>query len=155
MKAVAIVDTSIFCEFLNIPNMNNSREEVLKEFERLLNDDTSFLLPMAAVYETGNHIAQLSDGGNRRRFAQSFVNQVQKAINGEAPWQIMQVPTVAEIDIWLSEFPDSAMQGVGMGDISIIKEWEKAIKRTPYLRVFIWSLDKDLMGYDYQPCDRY
>lgn len=41
-----------------------------------------------------------------------------------------------------------------MGDISIIKEWEKAIKRTPYLRVFIWSLDKHLMGYDYQPCDR-
>ncbi len=61
MKAVAIVDTSIFCEFLNIPNMNNSREEVLNKFEMLLNDETSFLLPMAAVYETGNHIAQLSD----------------------------------------------------------------------------------------------
>jgi len=27
----------------------------------------------------------------------------------------MQVPTVAEIGIWLGEFPDSAMQGVGMG----------------------------------------
>ncbi|MBC6421018.1 MAG: hypothetical protein GDA43_18960 [Hormoscilla sp. SP5CHS1] len=101
MKAVAIVDTSIFCEFLNIPKMNDSREEVLNEFERLLNDETSFLLPMAAVYETGNHIAQLPDGGNRRRFAQFFVEQVHKAINGDAPWQIMQVPTVAEIGIWL------------------------------------------------------
>lgn len=151
MKAVAIVAPSIFCEFLNIPNMNSSKEEVFKEFERLVSNDTSFLLPMAAVYETGNHIAQLPDGRNRRRFAQSFVKQVQKAINGDAPWQIIQVPTIAEIGMWLSQFPDGAMQGVGMGDISIIKEWEKAIKRTPYIRVFIWSLDKDLMGYDYQP----
>lgn len=151
MKAVAIVDTSIFCEFLNIPNMNSSREEVFNDFERLVRNDTSFLLPIAAVYETGNHIAQLSDGGNRRRFAQAFVTQVQKAMNGEAPWQILRVPTVEEIGIWLNEFPDSAMRTVGMGDLSIIKEWEEAKKRTPYLRVFIWSLDNDLRGYDYQP----
>jgi len=43
------------------------------------------------------------------------------------------------------------MRTVGMGDLSIIKEWEEAKKRTPYLRVFIWSLDNDLRGYDYQP----
>ena len=151
MKAVAIVDTSIFCNILNIPNMNSSRKEVVEEFKRLINDETSFLLPMAVVYETGNHIAQLSDGGNRRRFAQAFVKRVEKAINGEPPWQIMQVPTLEEIGIWLDEFPDRAMREVSMGDLSIIKEWEKAKTRTPYRRVFIWSLDRDLMGYDHQP----
>lgn len=140
MKAVAIVDTSIFCNILNIPNMNSSRNEVMDEFEKLIKDDTSFLLPMAAVYETGNHIAQLSDGGNRRRFAEVFVKQVEKAINGDAPWQIIRVPTLEEIGIWLDEFPDRAMRNVSMGDLSIIKEWEKAKKRTPHLRVFIWSL---------------
>lgn len=151
MKAVAIVDTSIFCNLLNIPNMNSSRKEVVEEFKRLINDETSFLLPMATVYETGNHIAQLSDGRNRRRFAEDFVEEVQKAINGDAPWQIMQVPTLKEIGIWLDEFPDSAMPNVSMGDLSIIQEWENAKKRTPYLRVFIWSLDQDIMGYDDLP----
>ncbi|NEP59306.1 MAG: hypothetical protein F6K31_20205 [Symploca sp. SIO2G7] len=151
MKQVAIIDTSIFCEFLNIPNMNSSRDKVFNDFQKLVSDDTSFLLPMAAVYETGNHIAQLSDGRNRRRFADFFVKEVKKAIKGDAPWQIMQIPTLEEIDIWLSEFPDLSMREVGMGDLSIIKEWEKAKKRTPFLRVFIWSLDKDLMGYDHQP----
>ena len=87
-KAVAIVDTSIFCEFLNIPTMNNSREKVFNKFQELVESDTSFLLPMAAVYETGNHIAQLklSDGRVRRSYAQKFVKQVRKAINGESPW---------------------------------------------------------------------
>lgn len=151
MKAVAIVDTSIFCNILNIPNMNSSRREVVNDFKKFIEDDTSFLLPMAAVYETGNHIAQLPDGGNRRRFAKVFVEQVQQAINGDAPWIILQVPTLEEIGMWLVEFPDSAMRNVSMGDLSIIKEWEKAKKRTPYLRVFIWSLDQDLMGYDHQP----
>lgn len=119
MKAVAIVDTSIFCNFLNIPNMNSSRREVINEFKRLVKEDTSFLLPMAAVYETGNHIAQLSDGGNRRRFAEAFVGEVRKAINGDAPWIILQVPTLEEIGMWLNQFPDSAMRNVSMGDLSI------------------------------------
>jgi len=151
MKAVAIVDTSIFCEFLNIPNMNSSREKVINKFEMLVHNDTAFLKPMAAVYETGNHIAQLCDGGNRRRFAEVFAREVQKAINGEAPWIILQVPTVEDIRMWLNDFTDYAMREVSMGDISIIKEWEEARKRTPYIRVFIWSLDQDLMGYDHQP----
>ena len=99
MKAVAIIDTSIFCELLDIPNMNSSREKVFREFEKLIGEDTSFLLPMAAIYETGNHIAQLPDGRNRRRFARAFVEQVQKAIRGDAPWRIVQIPKLEEIGI--------------------------------------------------------
>lgn len=48
-KAVAIVDTSVFCETLKIPNMSHSqqsRENVFKEFEKLLEEETSFLLPI-------------------------------------------------------------------------------------------------------------
>lgn len=35
-------------------------------------------------YEIGNHIAQLSEGGNRRRLATVFIKQVKQAIVGEA-----------------------------------------------------------------------
>ena len=106
---------------------------------------------MATVYETGNHIAHLADGGNRRRFGEVFVAQVEKAITGEAPWQVMQVPTMEDVREWLSGFPDSAMRGAGMGDLSIIKEWEKFKRKVPDRRVFIWSLDSDLKGYDHCP----
>lgn len=151
MGAVAIVDTSIFCNVLNIPHRNGERSRIIKELEQFLEEETTLLLPMAVVYETGNHIAQLSDGGNRRRFAEFFVEQVKKAITGEAPWQVMQLPTTEEVGEWLSGFPDSAMRGAGMGDLSIIKEWEKFQAKIPNRRVFIWSSDKHLQGYDYSP----
>ncbi|MGD2181552.1 hypothetical protein [Lusitaniella coriacea] len=148
MRAVAIVDTSIFCNVLNIPHMNEERKKVMKELEEFLENGTSLLLPMAAVYETGNHIAQLSNGNNRRRFAEVFVEQVKNAIAGDAPWQVMQIPTTEEVGEWLSEFPNSSMRGASIGDLSIIKEWEKLQKKIPNRRVFIWSLDSDLQGYD-------
>ncbi len=151
MKVVAIVDTSIFCNVLNIPHMNSERTQVIQELKELLGESTNLLLPMAAVYETGNHIAQLTDGRNRRQFAEVFITQVKKAIEGEAPWQVMQLPDIAEVGEWLNNFPDSAMRGAGMGDLSIIKEWEKTIRITPNYRIFIWSLDRDLQGYDYTP----
>ncbi len=151
MGAVAIVDTSIFCNVLDIPCMNGEREKVLKEFKEFLEDGITLLLPMAAVYETGNHIAHLSDGSHRRRFAQKFVEEVRQAITGETPWQVMQVPSTEEVGEWLSGFPDSAMRGAGMGDLSIIKEWEKFKRKVPDRRIFIWSLDSDLQGYDHSP----
>ncbi|WP_026097790.1 hypothetical protein [Baaleninema simplex] len=151
MRAVAIVDTSIFCNLLNIPMMNSDRTQVMEALEQFIEEEINLLLPMAAVYETGNHIAQLSEGRNRRRFAKLFVEQVKKSIAGDAPWQVMQLPNLEEVGEWLNRFPDSAMRGAGMGDLSIVKEWEKMRRKTPNYRVFIWSLDSDLQGYDYVP----
>jgi len=151
MSAVAIVDTSIFCNVLNIPHMNSDRRQVINKLKAFIQEETNLLLPMAAVYETGNHIAQLSDGRNRRRFAELFVKEVQKAIAGEVPWQVMQLPNTEEIGEWLSVFPDSAMQGAGMGDLSIKKEWERMIRKTPNRRIFVWSVDSDLQGLDHIP----
>lgn len=151
MGAVAIVDTSILCEILNIPGKNSNQKVVVAELKQLIDQKTSLLLPMAAIYETGNHIAQLADGGSRRQCALRFVQQVQQAIAGEAPWTVMQVPDQEEIIAWLTAFPDSATRGAGMGDLSMIKEWEKLQKRVPNRRIFIWSLDHDLKGYDHNP----
>ncbi|TVQ60208.1 MAG: hypothetical protein EA366_03810 [Spirulina sp. DLM2.Bin59] len=151
MKAVAIVDTSIFCNVLDIPHMNDQRNQVMQEFAKFIQEDTSFLLPMAVIYETGNHIAQLKQGGNRRRFAELFTEEVRKAIHGEAPWQVMQLPNIDEVGEWLSNFPDQAMEGKGIADLSIIKEWEKMVRKTPRCRIFIWSLDRHLKGYDHSP----
>jgi len=52
---------------------------------------------------------------------------------------------------WLDEFPDSAMRGVSIGDLTIIKEYERQCELHPTRRVLIWSLDDDLQGYDRAP----
>ena len=111
---------------------------------------------MAVIYETGNHIAQVQSSDNNIRFhlAQKFIKYARQAIKGdrsEIPWIAMVIPTNDEIGLWLSEFPQNAARKVGMGDLSIKKEWEKAIEIFPNYRVFIWSLDDDLQGYDSLP----
>ncbi len=153
MRSVAIVDTSIFCNILNIPNMNSDCKKVMKKLESLIENRTNLLLPMASIYETGNHIAQLklSDGNVRRNLAESFKKHVEMAIKGEAPWTIMQFPNKDNLTGWLRGYPDAAMRGTGMGDISIINEWDELRKKTPNHRVFIWAIDTHLSGYDSHP----
>ncbi|MGB5687333.1 MAG: hypothetical protein WBM35_16105 [Candidatus Electrothrix sp.] len=51
----------------------------------------------------------------------------------------------------MGEFPDYAMKGVGFGDLSIIKDWEELQRIHSGQRVYIWTLDNDLKGYDYNP----
>ena len=103
---------------------------------------------MAAVLETGNHIAQVSDGGMRRKVAARFRDKVIQAIDGGAPWTPTPFWETEHLRSWLTDFPDHAMRGVGMGDLSIIKEWERQREMFPRRRVTIWSLDSDLQGYD-------
>lgn len=152
MPAVIIVDTSIFTNVLNIPGFNQNRANVMQQLEEYLaNEDINLLLPMAAIFETGNHIAQIGDGNQRRRFGELFVEQVRAALEGEAPWRPTQLPDNEKISEWLNEFPDNAMRGLGIGDLSIIKEWEAASDRHPGYRVLIWSLDAHLNAYDRMP----
>ncbi|MBF0129271.1 MAG: hypothetical protein HQL33_04705 [Alphaproteobacteria bacterium] len=150
--SVIIVDTSIFLNVLDVPAFNQNRSAVYGEFKNLLADQNiSLLLPMAAVIETGNHIAQVADGGLRRLSARRFTEQVKAAMCGDAPWRTTQVPGSEAIEEWLDEFPDHAMRGIGMGDLSIIKEWEACCRRHPRHRVRIWSLDNAMAGYDRAP----
>lgn len=149
MAQVVIVDTGVFLNILNVPAFNQHREEVIERLKGYLQQsNTSLLLPMIAIVEAGNHIAQLSSGGDRRRFAEIFVEQVKKAISGEAPWRAMQLPDTNVIEGWLDEFPDRATGNIGVGDLAIIKDWEARCDLHSGHRVTIWSLDLALNGYD-------
>lgn len=156
MSDVVIVDTTVLLNVLDIPQRNQHRDAVLAEFDALVDGGASILLPMAVVFETGNHIAKLSDGGRRRHHAERFCDQVRKTLEGEAPWTLVPLPEPADLAQCLDEFPDHAMRGrpekgPGMSDLSIIKAWEAACTRHPNRRVRIWSLDGDLQSYDRHP----
>ena len=148
MSAVALIDTSVFCSILRVPTKDQHHEEALRELRRLIQERDTLLLPLATIYETGNHVAQNGDGGTRRRVATTFVSQVQQAFSGEAPWTPTPLHAPEEFVQWLAEFPDHAMRGVGLGDLSIVKTWETQCMLHPARRVFIWSYDQHLAGYD-------
>ncbi|MBL8323692.1 MAG: hypothetical protein JNJ89_01920 [Rubrivivax sp.] len=151
MSEIVLVDTSVLMNVLDVPGFNQRRETVIAEFERLVEYDAHLFLPMAAVFEAGNHIAQLADGRLRRRSAEVFAVQIRKALVGDAPWRPMSFPDQETLAAWLDHFPDAAMRGLGMGDLSIRKDWEAQCARYPMSRVRVWSLDGDLAGLDRAP----
>ena len=148
MPPIVIVDTSVLLNVLDVPGFNQQRPTVLGRFGELVGAASNLLLPMGAVFETGNHIAQLPDGQRRRRYAEVFRDRVREALEGRAPWTLVPVPDAGQLADSLDSFPEYAMRSVGMVDLSIVKAWERACARHPRQRVSIWSLDHHLAGYD-------
>lgn len=151
MSAIVITDTSVWLNVLNVPTLNQNRAEVLKEFEELLDSGANFLLPMATIFETGDHIADLRDGRLRRKYAEVFRDQVREALKGNAPWVPIRLLDPEQLAEWLDSFPASSMRGQDLSDLSILKAWEVECARHSCRRVYLWSLDKDLSGYDRKP----
>ncbi|MEG4500197.1 hypothetical protein QUB05_24155 [Microcoleus sp. F10-C6] len=159
MSSICLIDTSIFLEILNVPNYNQHRESVLEDFKTYSLAGCTFLLPMATILETGNHIAQNGDGTMRRKTAIRFVKEVKAAFTGVAPWRPTTFPSTAEILEWIDQFPDEAgknkapnkQEGTSFGDLSIIQEFHKSCNIFSMSEVFIWSLDKDLENYHQMP----
>jgi hypothetical protein len=159
MSDLWLLDTTIYLNLLNIPGFNQEFLVVKQEFKRKLARQNQFVLPLVSILETGNHIAKLSDGGSRRKYAEEFCIDVQKALHGMLPYKTTKATDFLnkkQFLAWLKNFPDSAMQnksedkpneGKSLADHLIIQEWKKSKEDEPGRPIFIWSLDKDLAAY--------
>jgi len=157
MSAIVLLDTSVYLNVLDVPGRNQDRKAILDVFEHRVVDGDHFLLPMAAIWETGNHISRLESGETRYRLGQKLVADVGKAIAGEAPYRPTHFPEREEFLTWLQAFPDWVKrdkshtrtdEGPSLVDLSIFKEWERTRSQYSMSRVLIWSLDSDLAAYD-------
>lgn len=144
-KSLIIIDTSIFLNILAVPNRCQDREKVFEKFEEYITLEASFILPMATIIETGNHIAQNGNGNTRRDIAIQFCEHVSKVLNDEAPYKISSFPNNEEIKKWLNQFPNLAMrnkspikqEGTSFGDLTIIQEFEKQKDLHKNFEIFI------------------
>lgn len=148
---VVIVDTSVFLNLLGVPQHNDHRDIVLCEFEEFLEADANLLLPIATVFQTGNHIADLTNGRHRRRYATVFCERVDEALNHKAPWVLVPPPDETQLARWLATYPDSAMQGIGLSNLSLKRLWESHCRKLPNARIRIWSRNQDLAACDRTP----
>jgi hypothetical protein len=160
MGDIVLLDTSVYTNILDVPGRNQNRKEIFDDFQIRIENGDNFLLPMATIWETGNHIAHLPDGNQRRQFAEKLLGNVLDALNGKAPYRPTYFPGREVFMEWLTEFSDYAQrnksdlktrEGVSLSDFSIIKEWEQTRDRHPMGLVLVWSLDSDLSGYDNGP----
>ena len=151
MSNVVIVDTSALLNVLDVPSFNQEREKVLAQFATLVDTDANLLLPLATIFETGDHIADIRNGAHRRQYAEIFRDRIREALRGEAPWVPIRFPDHRQLASWLGCFPDRAMRGLDLSDLSIIKAWETECARHKNRRVRIWALDGQLQSYDRVP----
>ena len=150
---VHFIDTSVLVNILDIPNMNQDRETVLEEFRALTDQSgNTFILPLATIIETGNHIAHINDGNIRRTKGIEFAVMLKKIANDESPWKFFEDEvTQDEIRIFAERLPERVTYGSGTGDLSIISAYEKYKSNIPaigYIR--IWSLDGHLHHYEHE-----
>lgn len=111
-------------------------------------------MPVTAVIETGNHVAQIKTGDERRTCAQRFAAVIERTLNGRAPWALNTVEWGAP---FLRSLLDGAgthtplvglaTAGVGCGDLAILAEMDGYRARTAGVRVDLWTLDEKLAAY--------
>lgn len=151
MKAIAIVDTSILCELLEVPGKCQSVATIRAAMQEKVVGGEALLLPMTTVLETGNHIGHIDSGGVRREYAKKLADTVIAALDGTSPFVPMSFWDRDRLRVWMAEFPDRAAEGMGLGDFTIAKDWEEACRRHTGRRVYVWTLDPHLSAYDRPP----
>jgi len=130
MQKILIIDTSILCVYLEIPgketcgsqNDNWTKDRVDQKIIEEEKIGTTFVLPLATIIETGNHIAQIKKG-DRYTPAQKLVGLIEKVADETTPWASF----TRQQDLWDShqlkrlayQWLKGVTQGLSMGDVSI------------------------------------
>lgn len=148
---VTMVDTSVLCELLQVPGKcSPSRAaEVAAEADRRWLAGERFVIPITAVIETGNHIAQA--GGNRYDVAGRLVRLLKVAISEESHWRVLTtrfgpgfLAALCDGDSTGQSLEALAAAKVGAGDIAILVERDQFLASTAVPGVQVWTFDEGL-----------
>lgn len=128
-KRVLILDTSVLCCWLQVPGKeeagptndrwNHGRINALLVQERAKN--STFVLPIATLIETGNHIAHAPS--HRFECATSLAGYLREAADAQSPWAAF----TDQSPLWQAEnlrtlaenWPQLANGGFSIGDATI------------------------------------
>lgn len=130
MSKVLVVDTTILCVWLRVPSMSPcgpqddswDYDRVNAKIEEERQAGTLFVLPLAAIIETGNHITHAP--GDVYELANSFADFIIQAADGAIPWAAF----TAQSYLWSSEgikslaerWRATAPSRQSLGDASIV-----------------------------------
>lgn len=146
-KEYILIDTSVLLEILNVPHKANIHDKVMSEFKEKADAGCSFFIPLATILETGNHIAQNGDGRQRLDCAENFVKLVEKTLDGESPFMVLNFFEQNDLRKWLRDFPSSANRAESLGDLLIQKDMNRLHELNPRESISIWTLDGHLDAY--------
>lgn len=129
MKRVLIIDTSILCVWLEVPGMDTcgpdddqwDKKRVGSKIQEEMQKKTTFVLPLASIIETGNHIAQASH--SRKERAEALADLMRKSADQQSPWAAFSdqsvLWSVGKLKALADSWPDLAAQKISLGDATI------------------------------------
>lgn len=156
MGKVLILDTSILCVWLRVCGKEtcgpeNNRWEYKRVNDKInteIANNTILVLPLAAIIETGNHIAQCN--GDKYALINSFVDLINKAADETTPWAAF----TQQSELWSrsglknlsNRWKETAIGGQSLGDASIV-DVANYYAETGY-NVEIFTGDEGLKAYE-------
>lgn len=156
MKKVLIIDTSILCVYLCVPGKEtcgaeDNKWDKIKVDEILAKEKetkTTFVLPLAAIIETGNHIAQAKT--KRYEMAKELADLIRKTVDNETPWALFTEQSVLweaeNLKQLADEFPELASRGLTLGDATIKRVADYYAKAGYQVEIF--TGDNGLKSYE-------
>jgi len=129
MRKVLVIDTSILCVWLRVPNMDRCGpdgdfwdfDRINQKIEQEIQTESTLVLPLATIIETGNHISQASH--NRKEVAQALAGIIRKTADAKTPWAAFS----DQSSLWSGEalkklancWPNLAAKKLSIGDATI------------------------------------
>ena len=153
MTSISFIDTSVLCNLVPVPGRDQNASDVRLEMAERLDRQERFILPITAVIETGNFIAQLPDGRVRRQTAEKLDRILRMVCEGNAPWVLHDVawdkPFLNQMldgADTMMDYIEHASNQIGVGDLCIINE-RLTYQQRSQVRASIWTLDGGLSSY--------
>ncbi len=129
MRKVLVIDSSMLCVWLGLPGMEEcgpehnrwDQQRVADKIEHEIEELTTFVLPLATLIETGNHIAHSLT--RRKECADALAAIMIQCADQRSPWAAF----TAQLDLWsrsslvslADRWPEKATQKLSLGDITI------------------------------------
>jgi hypothetical protein len=129
-KKVLIFDTSVLCVWLKVPGKETCGPEdnrltydvVNARIEEEKGQGTTFVLPIASIIETGNHIAH--SAGDKHVVGHAFADIISATADQISPWAAF----TEQSELWKKEnlkvlaerWKESVISGQSLGDASIV-----------------------------------
>ena len=147
---VYVVDTSYLCELFAVPHYSTEGaiSEVRKRFASAVEAGTRLYVSLPAIFELAGHIADVSDGGLRRKLSKKLRDTVISSIREGQPWNLLPALDMSTVERLINGFVDHSREiGMSLVDTTLIDE-AKRLRQTTYRgqawRVHIWTKDQRL-----------
>jgi hypothetical protein len=156
MRKVLILDTSVLCCWLRVPGKEtagpNNDLWTHDRIDALINVEnaagSTFVLPIASLIETGNHIAQAR--GQRYECACELADKLRASADAQSPWaaftQQAELWTAESLHELANEWPNLAAGGTSIGDATIKNVAEYYAKAGFYVEIL--TGDAGLKAYE-------